>query len=176
MTILKRIAMALATMLALVLASSGFALAGLPVPDPLAAVFSSEDADGTTDEGEAQDGTVEEEPEEDADVQNEDVPEVAQAGQDKAAERRAAAKAFTDAVRDWTACAKEAAAANGDDASGADDFDPHDVCGPNPHPHDYGLGGPEDGDDRDGDDGSGGSANVPAEVGDRIPTQIGPAR
>jgi hypothetical protein len=66
--------------------------------------------------------------------------DAAAAGQQTAAEKQAAAQAYADAVRDWTDCVAEAAAAQGDAESRVTgEFDPREHCGERPLPEDYGL-------------------------------------
>lgn len=56
-------------------------------------------------------------------------------------DRPAAARAYAEAIREWTACVDEAFAAQGAEASpGAPErADPREACGPQPKPADFGL-------------------------------------
>lgn len=74
-----------------------------------------------------------------------DLPDPAESGKAAAAAKRAAAKAFTDDVREWTACVAEKASARGETPGPKDPFDPVAECGEHPRPHDYGLTGRPDG-------------------------------
>jgi hypothetical protein len=61
------------------------------------------------------------------------------AGQMTATEKHAAAEAHAEAVREWTDCVADAAAANGDEAGTDGPFDPRAACGDMPTPGDFGL-------------------------------------
>ena len=66
----------------------------------------------------------------------EDLPEPAQEGKATAAAKQDAAQAYSDAVREWTTCVADAAAAH---EGSTEPFDPVAACGERPSPHDFGL-------------------------------------
>ncbi len=99
----------------------------------------------------------------DADGQNDDLPDDAVEGQQTAEEKQAAAEAYTTAVRDWTDCVSENAAAQGDETtSTTGEFDPRSECDDRPTPQDFGLTEVPDQADQEGvENGEEGRENVP---------------
>lgn len=66
--------------------------------------------------------------------------DTASEGQQTAADKQAAAQAHAAAVREWTDCVADAAAAQGDaETRVTGGFDPREACGEQPRPQDYGL-------------------------------------
>jgi hypothetical protein len=128
-----------------------------------------DEADREADEADREADEAEREAEEEAEG-NKGLPAPAVAGRALADERRASALAYTDAVRRWTECVREAAAAHG--PSGArEDFDPVAACGEHPRPQDFGLGA-DDGEEPEERKGPPASAGPPADAGP--PPDAGP--
>lgn len=100
---------------------------------------------------------------------DEELPEEAVAGQQTAEEKKAAAKAYTDAVREWTDCVSQNAADRGDTQSDestrtTEAFDPREGCEPRPQPENFGLTeAPDQASDegRENSENRGGSEGVP---------------
>jgi hypothetical protein len=63
----------------------------------------------------------------------------AEAEQERAEARHAAAMAYAEAVQAWTDCVAEAASSQGDESARTKPFDPERACGEHPRPQDFGL-------------------------------------
>jgi hypothetical protein len=95
-------------------------------------------------------------------------------GQQTAAEKQAAARAYAEAVQEWTDCVADNAAAQGTaETRTTGQFDPREGCGDHPRPQDFGLtdlpSQAADAADSTGVGGSPGAAFVPTERGDEVP-------
>jgi hypothetical protein len=147
-----KLVIALVTAGGLVLATAGLSVAvlGQQAEETDGGAATELPAAHTPTDGEAPD---EEAPDDAGKGSTRGLPDPSRVGTDVAAEHVARAAAFVEAARAWAACAAEAAAASADDPT----FDPHDPCGPNPHPSEFGI--PAD----DGDADRGGRAAGPPE-------------
>jgi hypothetical protein len=78
--------------------------------------------------------------------QSQALPPEALEGQEEGEQRHAAAEALAEAVRDWTDCIAENAAAQGDEETRQEEpFDPTAACPEKPDPADFGLIEPPEG-------------------------------
>ena len=131
---------------------------GIDLPDP----SSAPPATAASDEDEAPDSTTDE--------QNAAGPEDAAPSADDGTDadgNRARASAYTLAVKDWTACVREAARIS----PPGERFSPTAACGEHPDPHDYGLPGtdPKDKDPKDKDPGKPDNPGKPKDPKDPKP-------